>query len=141
MATQKEILNRIPQIAELSELDKIQFKDEIATLYTTISDIIHLEKKYEELFNVMDAKRKIENEVTSIMFPKIYFGKAKHHTSKEPYIIARCPYKKGVNDYVHFRVYVGAISKFPKGVDDPEVKKIALLKIRNKIKKLISKKL
>jgi len=111
--------------------------DETNLLNNKREELSKLEDEYGEVFyNMKNLKNEIE-ELENRISPKIYFTTAKHHTTKEPYIIARSMFKKGLNDYVQLSSYIGPVSKFADGIDDEEVKKIALDKIRLQIKKKV----
>jgi len=89
---------------------------------------------------ILNQIEKLEKEIEfleKITSPKIYTGVVKHHTTKEPYIIARSLFKKGVNDYVQLSVYVGKLKDFNNDKDSPEVMKVAKKKIQDKISKII----
>lgn len=107
----------------------------------------NLKRKKEELSilksNNMEILNQIENLEKEIDFlektssPKIYTGIAKHHTTKEPYIIARSLFKKGINDYIQLSAYIGKLKDFNNDKNSPEVMKIAKKKIKDKISKII----
>jgi hypothetical protein len=121
----------------LDSKTKYEYQKEIGALISKSSNLAHLEEKYKDVLNEVNQLRDDITELKNRIFPTIYLGKAKHHTSKEPYIIARTPWRKGTNDYIHLRVYIGALSKFKGGMEDPEVMKIALQKMREKIQSIL----
>ena len=135
MSSINKILTYIPELKELGEVQQLEFTNELNSLIESLNDLLSLREKYETiLLKEAELSKKVE-ELKNRIFPSIYFGTAKHHTTKEPYIIARSMWKKGLNDYSQLSAYIGPVAKFPKGVNDPEVKKIALDKIRKKIQK------
>jgi len=110
-----------------------EVSNELNSLIESLNDLLSLREKYETiLLKEAELSKKVE-ELKNRIFPSIYFGTAKHHTTKEPYIIARSMWKKGLNDYSQLSAYIGPVAKFQKGVNDTEVKKITLNKIRKKI--------
>jgi len=133
MSSIDKILTYIPELKELGEVQQLEFSNELNSLIESLNDLLSLREKYETiLLKEAELSKKVE-ELKNRIFPSIYFGTAKHHTPKEPYIIARSMWKKGLNDYSQLSAYIGPVAKFQKGVNDPEVKKIALDKIRKKI--------
>lgn len=111
--------------------------EEVSMLKEKKEELERLEKEYGDVFNKMKTLHNDIKLLENRISPEIYFTTAKHHTTKEPYIIARSMYKKGLNDYVQLSSYIGPVSKFTNGIEDEEVKKIALDKIRAQIKKKV----
>ncbi len=130
----KNILNVIPELTSLGITQREEYATEIAQLIENSRDLLAIQAKYSEVLNRESQLSKRVDELKNRLFPSIYFGKAKHHTTKEQYIIARSMWKKGKNDYAQLSAYIGPVSNFPKGVNDDQVMKIALDKIRKKIR-------
>jgi len=133
MATLQDILDFLPELKNLSAVDKSKYSNLIQLLIQKSSDLVTIQKEYEQ---VLTTHKNLSKEVEILrnrLFPAIYFGTAKHHTTKEPYIIARSMWKKGVNDYDQLSAYIGPVAKFKHGLEDEEVKIIALEKMRKKI--------
>lgn len=137
MNTYNQLLEQIPELKEIDEKTRIKFKNEIGSLIIKSSDLESLEEKYKNQLETIEKLRKDVVELKNRLLPTIYLGKAKHHTSKEPYIVARTAWRKGKNDFIHLRVHIGAVSKFKDGINDPEVKQIALQKMREKIQSIL----
>lgn len=134
MNTLQNILESVPELNTLNELQKTEYADELGTLIQKSSDLMALKSKYTEILNLEKSLTSDVEMLKNRLFPSIYFGTAKHHTTKEPYIIARSMWKKGLNDYAQLSAYIGPVANFKNGVEDEEVKKIALDKIRKKIR-------
>jgi hypothetical protein len=134
MITTQNILENIPELNTLNEVEKTEYADELGKLIQKTSDLLILQSKYADVLNLEKSLSSDVEILKNRLFPSIYFGTAKHHTSKEPYIIARSMWKKGLNDYAQLSAYIGPVANFKNGVNDKEVKKIALEKIRNKIR-------
>lgn len=130
----KDILREIPDIQSLDVQEKQEYSAEITILLEKTKELLVIRDKYADILKKESELSQEVVELKSRLFPSIYFGVAKHHTTKEPYIIARNLWKKGKNDYAQLSAYVGSLSKFPKGLEDPEAKKIASHKIRKKIR-------
>lgn len=137
MNIQNLLFESIPELKELDEVAKVKYRNEIGSLMVKYSNLTQLEEKYKDLLQEIDKLRGDVVELKNRLFPTIYLGTAKHHTSKEPYIVARTPWRKGKNDFIHLRVHIGAVSKFKEGINDPEVKRIALQKMRDKIQSIL----
>lgn len=114
-----------PYMSELNS-DENKYKEELDSISEEYREI--LERREVLLKKVAEIERRVN--------PQIYLGTAKHHSSKKPYIVARSPWRKGTNDYAHLRVYVGSLENFDGGINDPQVKAIALKKIQDKINQL-----
>ena len=105
-----------------------------------------LDKKREELSNMEFEHSEILQRVESLKkeidilerktSPKIYTAIVKHHTTKEPYIIARSVFRRGKNNYVQLSVYVGKLKDFGNDKDSPDAIKVGERKIKEKIKSL-----
>lgn len=134
MITLQNILESLPELNTLSEVEKSEYEDELGTLIQKTSDLLVLQVKYSDILNLEKSLSSDVEILKNRIFPSIYFGTAKHHTTKEPYIIARSMWKKGLNDYAQLSAYIGPVANFKNGVKDAEVKKIALDKIRKKIR-------
>ena len=130
-------IDAIPELSELDEVSKVTYRNEIGSLIVKSSNLTQLEDKYKDLLQEINKLREDVVELKNRLFPTIYLGTAKHHTSKEPYIVARTPWRKGKNDFIHLRVHIGAISKFKEGINDPEVKRLAIQKMRAKIQSIL----
>jgi hypothetical protein len=139
MNTLNLLLESIPELKELDEVAKINYRNEIGSLMVKHSNLTQLEYKYKGLLQEIDKLREDVIELKNRLFPTIYLGTAKHHTSKEPYLVGRTAWRKGKNDFIHLRVHIGAVSKFKEGINDPEVKLIALQKMREKIQSILPK--
>ncbi len=130
-------------------LKESQFKKlmESSSDYDDNQDLENLKIKKEELsklkldnMETLQRIEKLENEIDileRITSPSIYTGVAKHHTTKEPYIIARSTFRRGKNDYVELSAYVGKLKDFNGDKDSPEVMKIGKRKIQNKLAKIL----
>ena len=130
----ENIINSLPELKTLSEVSKEEFADEVGRLIQKFSDLLILQKEHSQILNL---EKSLVSEVELLknrLFPSIYFGIAKHRTTKDPYIIARSMWKKGLNDYAQLSAYIGPVANFKNGVEDEAVKKIALDKIRKKIR-------
>ena len=134
MITLQNILESLPELNTLNEVEKSEYEDELGTLIQKTSDLLVLQVKYSDILNLEKSLSSDVEILKNRIFPSIYFGTAKHHTTKEPYIIARSMWKKGLNDYAQLSAYIGPVANFKNGVKDDEVKKIALDKIRKKIR-------
>jgi hypothetical protein len=135
MITLQDILSSLPFLRNISEKEKLEFSKEISLLVKKKSDLLALESEYSKILELSKTLSQDVEILTNRLFPSIYFGTAKHHTTKEPYIIARSMWKKGINDYDQLSAYIGPVSKFKNGIEDEEVKAIALDKMRKKIQK------
>jgi hypothetical protein len=133
----KQLFDELPSIENIDEVSQVEFNAELGQLISQHNNLAHLENKYKDVLEGINRQRQIVEELKNRLFPPLYMGVAKQQTSKEPYIVARTPWRKGVNDFIHLRVYVGAISNFKGGKDDPEAKKIALYKMRKKIQSIL----
>jgi hypothetical protein len=134
MISLQQILESLPELKTLTDIQKEEYAIEIGSLLQITTDLITLRSKYS---NILHFEKSMSVDVEMLknrLFPSIYFGIAKHHTTKEPYIIARSMWKKGINDYAQLSSYIGPVANFKNGVEDDEVKKIALDKIRKKIR-------
>ena len=134
MVNLKDILQSMPELKSFSKEEISEYSDEINQLIQKNSDLVAIRKEYENIFS---KEKDLSVDVEMLrgrLFPSIYFGTAKHHRTKLPFIVARSLWKKGLNDYAQLSVYVGPVSKFKNGIEDEEVKKIALEKMRKKIK-------
>ena len=130
----KQILEQLPELTSFEKEQKEEFSTEISLLLDSTRELMIIREKYADILKrEAELASKVE-EFKNRIFPSIYFGTVKHHTTKEPYIIARSLWKKGTNDYAQLSAYIGAVAKFPKGIDDVEVMKIAKDKIRKKIR-------
>ena len=134
MSARADFLNQFPEIGGLDEVSLIKYEEEIATLFVKSSNLAHLQTEYGDLLAHLGQLSKDIAELKKRLFPPLYFSKVKHHSTKEPYIIAATPWQISENENVNFRVYIGALSKFKGGMEDPEVKRIALQKMREKLK-------
>jgi hypothetical protein len=137
MNTLKKLFNEIPELEKLDEVSKNEFQAEIGQLIANYSDLAHLEEKYKDILEGLGKLRESVDGLRNRLFPPLYMGVAKQKTTKQEYIVCRTPWRRGVNDFVHLRVYVGALSNFKGGKDDPEAKKIALFKMRKKIQSIL----
>ena len=137
MDTFSKLLEEVPELAQIDEVAKVKFRNEIGSLILKHSDLTLIEEKYKNVLDEIERLRKDVPELKNRLFPAIYLGTAKHHSTKEPYIVARTPWRKGTNDYIHLRVHIGSVSKFKGGINDPEVKRIALQKMREKIQSIL----
>jgi hypothetical protein len=134
MITLQNILESLPELNNLNEVEKSDYADELGNLIQKTSDLMVLHTKYSDVLNLEKSLSSDVETLKNRIFPSIYFGTAKHHTTKEPYIIARSMWKKGLNNYAQLSAYIGPVANFKNGVKDAEVKKIALDKIRKKIR-------
>jgi hypothetical protein len=130
----KDILNSLPELNNLSESQKREYPEELSSLIQKASDLLILRKENEKLFSLEKSLSEDVEMLKNRLFPSIYFGVAKHHSTKVPYIIARSMWKKGYKDYAQLSAYIGPVSNFKNGIEDEEVKNIALDKIRKKIR-------
>lgn len=119
----------------LTSQDKIEYSEEIDSLIKTYDELMEVRKEYAEMLAREKFLSKSVEELKNRLYPSVYFSTSKHHTTKEPYIIARSMWKKGVSDYDQLSAYVGPIKRFEKGIEDPEVLKIGTEKIRQSIRK------
>jgi len=134
MATIQDILDSLPELKNLSDEDRIKYSAELKLLIQKNSDLVTIHKDYEKILNQEKILSKDVESLKNRLFPPIYFGTTKHHSTKEPFIIARSLWKKGTNDYAQLSVYIGPVANFKNGIEDEEVKRIALEKIRKKIR-------
>ena len=134
MAILQDILDSLPELKTLTNEDRVKYSEELKLLIQKNSDLVAIHKQYEDILNKEKVLSKDVESLKNRLFPPIYFGTSKHHSTKEPFIIARSLYKKGTNDYAQLSVYVGAVSSFKNGIEDEEAKKIALEKMRKKIR-------
>jgi len=130
----KQILEHFPELKAFEKEQKEEFSNEITLLLDSTKELMVIREKYADVLKREDELSCRVEEFKNRIFPSIYFGTVKHHTTKEPYIIARSLWKKGTNDYAQLSAYIGPVAKFPKGIDDVEVMKIAKEKIRKKIR-------
>ena len=128
------IFESLPELNTLNEVQKAEYADELGILVQKKSDLLALQAKYSDILNLEKSLSSDVEMLKNRLFPSIYFGTAKHHTTKERYIIARSMWKKGLNDYAQLSAYIGPVANFKNGVEDEEVMKIALDKIRKKIR-------
>ncbi len=134
--TPNDVIESIPELKTLSEVEKYTLENELSLLISSASKLMSIKEQNSEILKEISELESDVEDLKNRIFPTIYLGQAKHHSTKEPYIIARCPWRKGKNDYAHLRVYVGKTSNFKEGLKDPEVLKIAQNKIRLKIRQL-----
>ena len=134
MITLQNILESLPELNTLNEVEKSEYEDELGDLIKKASDLMILQTKYSDILNLEKSLSSDVEMLKKRLFPSIYFGTAKHHTTKEPYIIARSMWRRGLNDFAHLSAYIGPVANFKNGVKDEDVKKIALDKIRKKIR-------
>jgi hypothetical protein len=134
------------KVIRLTESDLIKLVEKVVNedvseesriLDSKKKELSDMERQYGDAFNKMNSLHNEIQQLENRISPNIYFTTAKHHTTKEPYIIARSMYKKGTNDYVQLSAYIGPVSKFLNGVEDEQVKQIALDKIRAQIRKKV----
>lgn len=130
----KQILEQLPELNSLENLQKEEYSNEISLLLENTKELFVIREKYADILKREAELSGAVEELKNRLFPSIYFGTVKHHTTKEPYIIARSLWKKGTNDYSQLSAYIGAVAKFPKGLEDAEVMVIAKDKIRKKIR-------
>ena len=130
----KHILEQFPELKSMGKEQKEEYANEITQLFENTKELMIIREKYADILKKESTLSKKVEELKNRLFPSIYFGTAKHHTTKEPYIIARSLWKKGTSDYAQLSAYIGPVSKFPKGTNDPEVMNIANDKIRKKIR-------
>lgn len=137
MPTYKDLLTAIPKLSEIDEVARIEYMNEVGLLIEKYTNREHLKEKYKEILQELEGYDKDIQELENRLFPVVYLGQAKHHSTKQPYIVGRTAWKKGVNDYIHLRVHLGSVTKYKLGIEDPEVKRLATQKMREKIKQIL----
>jgi hypothetical protein len=121
------------EIENMDPSEKIKYSEELASLKQAREKLAQLRKDYSKELEIIEYFKNLKDDLDKRQNPKVYLGLGKHHTSKEPFIIGRSVWKKGVNDYAHLSAYVGPLTKFNGDKNSPEAMKIAVEKIKNKI--------
>ncbi len=130
MINYNSILEFIPEIKTLTPNMKVEYETELSSLIEKSTDLLAIREKYEEILAMEKQLAEEIHELKNRIFPKITFTIIKHHRNKLPIIQGKSSWRNGINDFTPLSVYIAPLSTYPKGADDPEVKAIALDKIR-----------
>lgn len=82
-----------------------------------------------------DIIKKKQHEM--MLNPKVYIAKTKDPKTDLYYLNCKLFLPIGINKTKEVKVYIGKMSDFPKGTNDPIAKKLGTQKMREKLKEMV----